>query len=129
MEPSRATVIEAAEAPVQVAAEMPQPAGIEAPVESNALAASIEPAVEPAVDFPEITQPTAPESVMAEDAAVGNAVVATPPEAIAAEPVALSEADPAASRAEQLRGLFDNARQDPSPLPSQDAASEASRNA
>ena len=40
--------------------------------------------------------------------------------------------DPAASRAEQLRGLFDTARQDAAnaPLPTQDdAAEEATRNA
>ena len=43
-----------------------------------------------------------------------------------------SRIDPSASRAEQLRGLFDTARQDAAnaPLPAQeDAAEEATRNA
>jgi hypothetical protein len=46
--------------------------------------------------------------------------------------VAEAPVDPAASRAEQLRGLFDTARHDAAnaPLPTQeDAAGEATRNA
>jgi len=119
-------VIEVAvEAPQPVAFEAPQPVAIEAsqPVVAEAVADVVptpDAVIEPAVAAIEIAQADAAEEVV------------VPATVIDADVVAAVPADQAASRAEQLRGLFDTARQDAAnaPLPTQeDAAEEATRNA
>lgn len=106
-----------AEPVIDAAIEAPQPAVVEAAAE---VVPTPDVTVEPAVAASEIAQADAAEAVVA-PAAVIDATVA-----------AASPTDPAATRAEQLRGLFDTARQDTAnaPLPTQeDAAAEATRNA
>ena len=98
---------------IAVVSETPKPAVIEVAAEAAAAAA------EPAAGNAEIAQADA-----AEDVAVAT-IEAT-------EPKAETPVVDAASRAEQLRGLFDNARQDAANAPvapQDDAASEATRNA
>ena len=107
----------AVEAPQPVVVEAPQPVAAEAVAE---VAQAPDVVVEPAVAATEIAQADAAEEVTVPAAVIEQDVVAAAP------------VDPAASRAEQLRGLFDTARQDAAnaPLPTQeDAAEEATRNA
>jgi ribonuclease E len=113
----------------EAAIEAPQPVVIEAAIEAPQAAvvenvaeavATPEVAVEPAVADVEIAQADAAEEVVAPAAVIEQEVVAG------------ASVDPAASRAEQLRGLFDTARQDVAnaTLPAQeDATEEATRNA
>ena len=110
-------VAPSAPAPVtEVAVEAAQPVVVEAMAE----VAPTPGVVEPVVTTVEIAQADAAE------------VVAAPSETVIDEVAHSSPADQAASRAEQLRGLFDTARQDSAnaPLPKQDdAAEEVTRNA
>ena len=124
--PAVEAVAEAPAAPIiEVAIEAPQPVVVEAPqpVAVEAVADVVptpDPVVEQAAAATEIAQADAAEEVEVSAAVIEQDVVAAAP------------ADPAASRAEQLRGLFDTARQDAAnaPLPTQeDAAEEATRNA
>jgi ribonuclease E len=99
------------------AAEAPQAAVVD---NVAARVATPEAPVEPAVAAVEIAQADAAEEVV------------IPAAVIELDAVAEAPVDPAASRAEQLRGLFDTARQDAAnaPLPTQeDAAGGATRNA
>lgn len=115
----------AVEAPQPVAFEAPQAVAVEAPpVVAGEAVADVAPTpdvvVEPAVAAIEVAQPEPADAVVVPAAAIEQDVVAE------------ATADPAASRAEQLRGLFDTARQDaasPSLPAQEDAAEQATRNA
>ncbi|HWS78381.1 MAG TPA: ribonuclease E/G, partial [Thermomonas sp.] len=123
LEAAQAVAVEPLEAVIEVAEEVQLPAAIEVEALAEAsVEAPVEAAAEPA-------EPVTPVEIAQADAAEEVVVAAanTAPDVVATAP-----AGEAASRAEQLRGLFDNARDDAANIsvPAQDdAAAEASRNA
>ena len=133
-----ATPAEAAPAATPAVASAPETAVVTeaaAPAVIERVAETVAPAEVPAEPAAAIAQADAAEEVVAAEEVAATAEVAQAATAVEAETVSPSPspADEALSRAEQLRGLFDTARNDAGtpPAPAQDdaAAVEANRNA
>ncbi len=133
-----ATPAEAAPAATPAVASAPETAVVTeaaAPAVIERVAETVAPAEVPVEPAAAIAQADAAEEVVAAEEVAATAEVAQAATAVEAETVSPSPspADEALSRAEQLRGLFDTARNDAGtpPAPAQDdaAAVEANRNA